>query len=266
MCGWRHAESEEARQDLVLRCLALLGLSGEAWDCSNAAATARCVGLADTLLPELPPILPSWRPPGMPPARSTLHLDSNAAAAKPAQAAPADAIAAKLGWLSPQPAYQAAATDADTAAESGDADPSAESGQASLPAAASGHTAAAAEARADATQAQLPTPWYLASEERRQFAVRMVQLLALGPFSSDVRVADALLSAEAAEAQLSGAQNHERAQATAQRLLAKHRDSLPLWQAYARQLLAANQTKVSPSTFCAQDLYTSFRHQACSTI
>lgn len=251
MCGWCHAESEEARQDLVLRCLALLGLSGEAWDCSNAAATARCVGLADTLLPELAPILPSWRPPGMPPARSTLYLESKAAAATPAQAAPADAIAAKLGWLSPQPAYQAAATDADTAAESGDAGPPAESGQASLPAAASGHTAAAAEARADATQAQLPIPWYLASEERRQFAVRMVQLLALGPFSSDVRVADALLSAEAAEAQPSGAQNHERAQATAQRLLAKHRDSLPLWQAYARQLLAANQTKVSPSTSCA---------------
>ena len=246
MYGWGFAESEEARQDLMLRCLALLGLSGEAWDCSNAAATERCIGLADTMLPELAPILPSWRPPGMPPAGASRSLDTTAAAAMSAGAAPAYAIATKLAWLSPLPVYQAAA-----AGDGAEADTAAGTGEAPLPIAVPRQAAATGAAGAEAGQVQLPTLWCLASEERRQFAVRMLQLLALGPASSDVRVADSLLSAEAAEARPSDAQaaagtarNNERAQATAQRLLAKHRDSLPLWLAYAKQLVAAKHTKV----------------------
>ena len=235
MCGRCHADSKEARQELMLRCLALLGVSGEAWDSSNAAAATRCICLADTLLPELAPILPSWRPPGMPPGRaSAISADSAGAA----EMDPAALLEEKLGWLSPLPIYQAAPADgvAETEADAmaGRGESPAPSGQATI-----------TPAGAKAGRVGLPSAWYLASEERRQFVVRLLELLALGPFGSDAAVADALLCAEAAEAQpVSPSLNHDRAQATAQRLLAKHRDSLPLWQAYAKQVLAAKQMKV----------------------
>lgn len=243
----------------MLRCLALLGVSGEACNSSNAAAATRCISLADMLLPEMAPILPSWRPPGMLPGRVSA-ISADTARAPALETDQADSLEEKLGWLSPLPIYQAAPADgiAETDAMTDCGEAPAPSGQA----AAATTSAAGAQAR----RVGLPTPWYLASEERRQFVVRLLQLLALGPFGSDAAVADALLCAEAAEAQaVSPAQNHNRAQALAQRLLAKHRESLPLWQAYAKQVLAAKQMKVHLSESDASIGFRFLRTLPCST-
>jgi len=253
------AESEEARHELMLSCLALLGVHWEAWHCTNAAVAAGPAGLADTLLPEMEPILPSWRPPGMQPARShPTHNSSPVTGTPPGFSSasgepggPGDPIAAKLGWLSPVPLHQASPVQADADnAGTGAADDAgqqlqpAESGEALV--------RGTPPTGKEPAQPQLPTPWYMGSEERRRFVVRALQLLALGPLSGEVRAADALLTAEAAEAEDGSscgggaAHNHERALATAQGLLAKHRESLPLWQAYAKRLVASNQIKVNP--------------------
>lgn len=258
------AESEEARRELMLSCLALLGVPWEAWHCTNAAVAAGRAGLADTLLPEMEPILPSWRPPGMQSARShPTYISSPITGTLPGLSSasgepysPGDPIAAKCGWLSPVPLNHASPVEAD--ADDAGTDDAADAGQQHEPAE-SGEALVrgASPTGKEPAQPQLPTPWYMASEERRHFAVRTLQLLALGPLSGDVRAADALLTAEATEAKAGSsggggaAHNHERALATAQGLLAKHRDNLPLWQAYAKRLVASDQIKVTlVATLC----------------
>ncbi len=94
--------------------------------------------------------------------------------------------------------------------------------------------------------------WAQASEERRAFLARMLELLLDAAFLDVPRLCAALLAVEAAPV---GSPDRggpppgqtpvwERAAAAAQRLLAGRRESLALWGAYAALQARAGQVKV----------------------
>lgn len=228
------ADSEDVQRELVLRCMSLLGLSHEHWCCSNAAAASRLAALADVLPADLAPILPSWRPPGIP---QHVGFPQQGVCQPPGSGdIKLSAPSCNLEWLTPLAAYDSKALHH----------------QQQIP----GSEESEGTAAAGGTGVKLSSPWYLATEERRQFVVRLLKLLALGRlFRDDARLAQALVWAEAAVAQQqpSGEEENpeghkmwdlDRALAAAQDLLALHRDSVPLWQAYASLLVAADQYKV----------------------
>jgi len=152
----------------VLRLLGLLGLDLTKADCSNAFATTHPRNLDDSSSAALRPLLPAWRPHGVPdqaPSKSGSEECPNHDSS-PSTSANGTA------WVLPRPPFA--------------------------------HTPGAAEAQEQeedrsSTYAkqgmQLLPAWYLASVERRLFMLRQ---LSLGPFKESCFYAEALLDVMAA--------------------------------------------------------------------
>ena len=234
--------------EFLLRALGLLGVPLGPWEATNAPAAGRLQAAADALPAGLAPILPSWRPPGgcidTRDARPSAPPPAEAAAPSAAEGVPP---AAAEAWLSPGPVHDTPAAPQPTAAA-----PDAAVAAQGVPSEQGGDAGGTSPAGAGAGR----TPWYAATEERRGFAAALLEALVTGPCSGADRFPDALLAVEATPvtgvpSSAVGDQEEERrqaalarAQASAQRLLAAHRDSLLLWRAYAGLLCTAGQHKV----------------------
>jgi len=162
------AGCEDVKEELVLRLLGLLGLDLTKADCSNAFATTHPHDLDDSSSAALGPLLPAWRPHGVPD-----QAPSKCGSAEcPNHDNFLSTSANGTAWVLPRPPFA--------------------------------HTPGAAEAQEQeegrpSTHAkqgmQLPPAWYLASVDRRLFVLRQ---LSLGPFKESCFYAEALLDVMAA--------------------------------------------------------------------
>ena len=166
---------EDIREELVLRLLGLLGLDLTSADCSNAFASTQPHSLDDSSSAALSPLLPAWHPHGVPLQDPSPFSSADSTS----QSDPASLPASHPAWILPPP----------TSAHTPE---SLQQSQLST-----GEEDAAAQ-----RGTQLPPVWYLASEERRLFVLR---LLSLGPFQDSCFFAEALLDVMAASAAPSAA-------------------------------------------------------------
>ncbi|KAK9810982.1 hypothetical protein WJX73_003267 [Symbiochloris irregularis] len=105
--------------------------------------------------------------------------------------------------------------------------------------------------------------WYQADEQRRLFLSRLLQSLVEGPLSDNPHLCSAFLQvegasaagalsegeAETADEALTHSKGVERARAAAKGVLAKRRESLALWGAYAALEASAGQRKAARKVF-----------------
>ena len=164
------AGCEDVREELVLRLLGLLGLDLTSADCSNAFASTQQRSLDDSSSAALSPLLPAWHPHGIP-----LQAPSTSSSAdSPSDSAPASLPTGQSAWILPPPTFAHTPEPLEQRQRS-----------------------AAEEGAAAQHSMQLLPVWYLASEERRLFVLR---LLSLGPFQDSCYFAEALLDVMAASA------------------------------------------------------------------